>query len=193
MRLFDSALPPRLININVSKYAGIDYSITSPAICVFTGSKFQYDSCKFYSLSDHKLESTKQYKFSLHKPWTINEERYDNISNWAMDIIKDCDYVAMEGYSMGSRGKTFNLGENTGLLKWKIWQADKKFQVYPPKVIKKFATGNGNANKELMHKSWQDKLGIDLKSHLQPSRLLGSPTTDIVDAYYICEYLTNNT
>ena len=35
--------------------AGIDYSLTCPAICVFTGEqtdRFTYDKCLFYFLSD---------------------------------------------------------------------------------------------------------------------------------------------
>ncbi len=175
-------------------FAGIDYSLTSPGITVFEGDKFSYGACKFYSLSDHKISlKNKQYHFSLHSPWDINEERYDNISAWAFGIVKDCDYIGIEGYSMGSRGKTFNLGENTGLLKWKLWKNGNKVQVYPPTTIKKFAFGKGTAKKEQMHQAWLDETGVDLKDLLQPNRLLGSPTTDIVDSYYICRYLFTET
>ena len=32
-----------------------------------------------------------------------------------------CEQIAIEGYSMGSKGKVFHIAENTGVLKYKIY------------------------------------------------------------------------
>ena len=62
---------------------------------------------------------------SEHKEWETpqfgrGEDRYDKISNWALSLVHDCDLVFLEDYALGAKGKVFNLGENGGLLKWKI-------------------------------------------------------------------------
>ena len=65
------------------------------------------------------------------------------------------------------------------------------YQSVPPTVIKKYATGKGNANKDLMYEAFSDELLTppDLKSALTPrSKKLTNPVTDIVDAYYIAKW-----
>lgn len=183
-------------------FIGIDYSMTSPAICGFIGNpkEFSYESCVFYSLSDFKLEECKltskckgSLKFETHKDYNSQTERFHNISKWAMDSIswisspKDC-LVCIEDYSMGSKGKTFNIGENTGILQYKLWMNNIPYIKVPPTVVKKIATGKGNAKKEAMAEQFEKDTGVNLKEKLQPKRLLGSPTTDIIDAYYITKY-----
>ena len=64
---------------------GIDYSMTSPAICIgdgtFTGCKIKYlTPIKKFSQSylEGKIEG-------IHfGTWTSNESRYDYISNWIL-------------------------------------------------------------------------------------------------------------
>ena len=52
--------------------------------------------------------------------------------------------------------------------------------------MKKFFTGKGNANKDLMYESFVEKTGLDVRSDLDYSKkTLGSPVADIVDAYAI--------
>ena len=106
-----------------------------------------------FFLANQKKYEDFQYKNiegSLQiKNYSIAEERYDFISDWAMDILisNDITDVAIEDYSYGSQGKVFHIAENTGLLKWKIWQAEIEYKLLAPTVIKKFATGKGNAKK----------------------------------------------
>ena len=65
------------------------------------------------------------------------------------------------------------------------------FTSVPPTVIKKYATGKGNANKEIMYDAFCAEILTppDLKSRLTPkSTKLRNPVTDIVDSYFICKY-----
>ena len=62
--------------------------------------------------------------------------------------------------------------------------------VAAPTTVKKFATGKGNADKTMMHKSFMDDVGIDLKEEITPDKgTVDNPVSDIVDSYLICKYL----
>ena len=59
-----------------------------------------------------------------------------------------------------------------------------------PTAIKKFATGKGNANKELMYESFLKETSRNLQEELVvKSEKIGNPTSDIVDSYYICKIM----
>ena len=170
---------------------GIDYSLSSPAVCVFQAvdKEFSYDKCSFHFLtSSKKMEvNFPNIKGTRHLEYTSEEERYDNISNWVMNIVHSNkpDTVLIEGYSMGSTGRVFNIGENCGLLKHKLFKSDYKYQVMPPTQIKKLATGKGNANKELMQTAFVEETGVDIKKLLNMTDKAWNPSSDIIDAYYI--------
>jgi Holliday junction resolvasome RuvABC endonuclease subunit len=103
-------------------------------------------------------------------------------------ISNDITEVAIEDYSYGSQGKVFHIAENTGLMKWKVWQAEINYKLLPPTVIKKFATGKGNANKEKMYESFLQETSRNLQEELViKSTKIGNPVSDIVDSYYICK------
>jgi hypothetical protein len=172
---------------------GVDYSITSPAICVYDGKKkFSFEACKCYNLTSYENIFSKDIKFSFHKGYKSEIQRFHNISEWALKIITsyidDIKIVGIEGYSMGSKGKVFNIAENTALLKYKLFAAAIPFDTVPPTSVKKMATGKGNANKDVMFEQFIKDTNRDLKKELQPNRKLGSPTTDVIDAFYITKY-----
>ena len=180
----------------VRRIGGIDYSLTCPAVCIYTGEKedFRFANCKVFFLATQKKYEDFQYKNlegSLQiKKYSIAEERYDFISDWAMDILisNEIENVALEDYSYGSQGKVFHIAENTGLLKWKIWQSEIEYKLLAPTVIKKFATGKGNANKEKMYESFLQETSRNLQEEFViKSEKIGNPTSDIVDSYYICK------
>ena len=174
------------------KIVGIDYSLTSPAICFTEASTVDVSNCSFFFLTDNKrlVSTSDRFKGTLHSPWSCNEERYLNITNWALKLIGDFvpDKVFIEDYSYGSTGRVFNIAENAGLLKHYLYLYKFKFVTIPPTVIKKFATGKGNANKELMNQSFVEQCGLDIKNMLQLSPSQWNPSSDIIDSYYICKY-----
>ena len=189
---------------------GIDYSLNSPGVCVNTSEEeFRYEDCKFYFLTNTKKyvgtwkekiafgTSAVEYIGTPHKPYSSEPERYNNIANWVINIIK-AQYppnhvskkhpiIQIEDYSYGSTGRVFHIAENLGLLKYKLkMECGWDYTLLAPSVIKKFATDKGNANKELMLGAFQEDTGVNLGLLLDSS--VKSPITDIADAYFICKY-----
>ena len=121
-------------------------------------------------------------------------ERYQTIADWAVDKIAGCDHVGLEGYAYGASGRSiFQIAENCGLLKYKLYQAGKPFSVLTPTAVKKHGTGKGNASKELVVKSFDKDTGMKLKHTITPDRQkIGNPVSDIADSYYICSLLHKN-
>jgi len=190
---------------------GIDYSLSSPGICVNTSEEeFRYEDCKFYYLTNtKKYEGTFKEKIAFgtsaveyigtpHRPYNSEPERYNNIANWAIDIIKlygDAKTginrikptIQIEDYSFGSTGRVFHIAENLGLLKYKLKiECGWDYTLLAPSVIKKFATDKGNANKEIMLSAFQGDTGVNLAELFESSAK--SPISDVVDAYFICKY-----
>ena len=174
--------------------AGIDYSMTSPAICCYDGSTWRF----FYLTSKKKFEGTflsqdKTMKFTgtlVDYMGLTETNRFDKISDWALDILtrNEVKQVVLEDYSFAATGRTFQIGENTGLLKYKLNKSIIPFLTVPPTVLKKFATGKGNANKELLNEMFIDKVGIDVKQLLEQSDKSWNPSSDIIDAYFLASY-----
>ena len=165
------------------KIAGIDYSLTSPAICVWKSTNdrlFDFDSCDLYYLENSQrwksTTATSHGILNLHPEeypkWNTEEERHDLLSNWAMSIIQGCNEIYLEGYAFATVGKSHvrSVAENTGLLKHKMHKVKQTFSLVPPTVVKKYATGKGNANKEVMYEAFSAELVTpsDLKSRLTP-------------------------
>lgn len=170
---------------------GVDYSMTNPSICVVPKGKFNFSFCQFQFLTDNKKYTgeflNKQIVGYSHRPYSCQEERFANIATWALTVIGAAVLTVIEDYAMGAKGRVFHIGENTGILKHSLWKMNKRFVVEPPTVIKKFATGKGNANKDLMHESFLAETGIDMKGvfGLDSTK---SPVSDIVDSYYMAKY-----
>ena len=55
-----------------------------------------------------------------------------------------------------------------------------------PSVVKKYASGKGNADKQLMYDSFKKHTKIDLMKMFDMEKL-NNPVTDIVDSYYIAK------
>jgi Holliday junction resolvasome RuvABC endonuclease subunit len=176
------------------KSVGIDYSITSPAVCIHDGKQWHIDNCKFYFITSVKKRVVviKNKIFGTEYPdYRNNPERFDFLSNWVFKCIGDgvCDNLAMEGYSLGSKGKVFNLAENMGILKHKFHISNIPFIEVPPKSLKKYATGSGNASKEMMFQSFLEETGFDLnKLFFDDAEKIRNPVNDMVDAFYIAKW-----
>lgn len=176
-------------------YAGIDYSMTSPAICVFDVDENKV--CEFNTCFHYFLSTTQRFKNFFEDgiegdvigEWATQEQRFDMIAAWAMAIMEDhrVEEVWLEGYSYGSKGKVFHIAENTGLLKNNLWMREIPCEVLAPSRIKKLATGKGNAKKDAMYQAFlKDPGGFNLTGLLTPkSKKIVSPVSDIVDAYFI--------
>ena len=191
---------------------GIDYSLSSPGICVNTSEgEFKYEDCTFYFLTNTKKYNTTfkekiafgtsavEYIGTQHKPYTSEPERYSQIADWVIDIIKSQSQlmigklwekkpiIQIEDYSYGSTGRVFHIAENLGLLKYKLkMECGWDYTLLPPSVVKKFATDKGNANKELMLDAFEKDTGTNLAQVFDTTSI--SPVSDVADAYFICKY-----
>ena len=185
---------------------GIDYSLSSPGVCVNTSEgEFKYEDCTFYFLTNTKKydttfreniafgKSAVEFIGSPHQLYTSEPERYNQISDWVIDIINSYVFwqeqpiIQIEDYSYGSTGRVFHIAENLGLLKYKLkMECGWDYTLLPPSVIKKFATDKGNANKELMLEAFEKDTGVNLEVLFDTKSK--SPITDVADAYFVCKY-----
>jgi len=172
---------------------GIDYSLTSPCVCVSKDKTFT--NSFFYYLNDRKTVQGKFHNIlgEQHEEYLTDQERYENIASWVLTILADFKkedvVILIEDYSFGSKGKVFNIAENCGILKYMLYKRGYKFFTVPPTVVKKFATGKGNATKEKMYETFLKDTFVDLHNIISPTTKLGSPTTDVVDSWYIAKYM----
>lgn len=79
----------------------------------------------------------------------------------------------IEGYSHGSSGMRESIAEWGGVLRLAFYENNIQIIDVPPKTLKKFATGNGNADKILM--------GTQLMKEFR----MEYPTSDQTDAYWL--------
>lgn len=171
-------------------YAGIDYSLTSPAVCVYNDKDpFQWNEVNVHFLSDIK-KTQGNFGNLFGNPFHLyqsDQERYEGIAKWVIAIVKlyNVSVVFIEDYSYASTGRVFHIAENAGVLKQKMWKHNIEFHTIPPTVIKKHATGKGNASKGLMEEAFKDECGIDLRAILSLTLKQNNPISDIIDSYYI--------
>jgi Holliday junction resolvasome RuvABC endonuclease subunit len=186
-------------------HIGIDFSISSPCVCFWnTKQQHLFENCEFFFL--HSKRSITKINFPNNIHYSESSESRDNSVRFAenamaltSEIKKRLDnvkkYVIMlEGYSMGAKGRLFDIGEATGIFKLFLSQENIKPLVIAPTQIKKLATGKGNANKfqmlekfmeintSLHNSEWIDVLTTE--KHIQP------PLTDLVDSFFIANSFT---
>ena len=188
-------------------YVGIDYGMRNPAMVAYHTTA---DVLRWYYMSTEKSKlKSDSNLFSAHIPVVVTSEediaagsiddtfdRYNLISDWFMktiDVLRP-KYVFLEGFSLGSQGKVFSIAENTAILKQKLYEKNYSVSVCPPTVVNKFATGFGNASKQMMKEQFLRPHSIANKKMLIEKRVFDlhkvahykeSPFTDLIDAYYV--------
>ena len=164
---------------------GIDYSLTSPAICIDNDGKLM-----FYYLTNKKKwigQMAKNIVGYEHQEYTSPIQRFTQISDWVFDIISKVNIskVFIEGYSFGSKGQgIFQIAENCGILKYRLEEQNIPYETVVPSVVKKGATSKGNADKEMMYEAFVKETKIDLKKIFDTEKV-GNPVSDIADSYFI--------
>jgi hypothetical protein len=169
------------------KIAGIDYSLVSPSVTII--------DIKTSSVVGHYLTTTKKNVRTIkcadwysavgteHLEYTNQQERYDQIANWILNLVRGCDAVRIEDYAMGAKGKVFNIAEGTGLTKWMLWKNGISFDLISPTALKKYATGKGNSDKPAMHSAFAAKAGFNLSD--QFGGRIANPVSDLVDSMWL--------
>lgn len=169
--------------------AGIDYSMTSPSICIHEGESWDYKNCTYYFFG--KKPISKNFKGRDYPEWKKDQERFQKLTAWTLECLsnhKSIDEVWIEDYAFGAKGRVFHIAENTGLMKYALYVQGISFNLISPPTVKKFATGKGNAKKEMMIESYKQETGINIFDKLGVKEGNMTPASDIVDSFWICKY-----
>ncbi len=179
--------------------AAFDYSITCPCLCFEDSLGFT----QFHFVTEKKMVQetfkSESFVFTGHEYplYKHDTERFDKISDVFIPILKanNIQHCVVEGYSFGSKGKYFNIAENTGILKHKLFKNDISFSDVPPTTMKKFAVGKGNAQKSLLYEVWLKKTSVnlfDLFGIRENLKDPPSPVNDVVDSWFLMRYAMEN-
>jgi hypothetical protein len=114
------------------------------------------------------------------------------------------EYVGLEGMSYASAGMGNDIAEFHGVLKSRLnhelLRSPESLTVIPPMTLKKFATGKGNADKDMMIEHFiQNHFDHPLHEMIlkHPEKFQNKngkwmkPLDDIVDAVHITRYLSH--
>jgi hypothetical protein len=190
---------------------GIDFSINSTAMAIKMGEKthlfsfvpnyregraafktHEYLEKNILICSYTKLESSKD---SIEDQ-QIKLRNADELSTTIMDTFKymgieEVDEIRIEGFSYASKGNSFIdlIMYNTFLKVKLIQQFGHVIKVVPPKTLKKAYTGNGNASKCDMMRTYLGKANTSISKAIQQLNLvkdeeftIPKPLDDIIDA-----------
>ena len=174
---------------------GVDYSITCPCLCLYDERKeFKFENCFFYYLTNTKKYADKiapNITGESFQEYHIDVDRFDSISDWAINLCIGASEVAVEGYSFGSKGRVFNLAENMGILKHKLYKQAIPVTIVEPSKVKKCATGKGNSDKLAMYEAFKNETKTDLLT-VFGQKTLSNPVTDVIDSFYILKSLVKS-
>lgn len=84
------------------------------------------------------------------QPKSRGVERLAELDEWMIQKSAGVDVVYLEGYAYARANQAHQIGELGGVLRLVLHYAGVEVVVVPPASLKKFATGKGNATKELM-------------------------------------------
>ena len=161
--------------------AGLDYSITSPGLCV-------NEVHHFWHKDPFSLSNFIGHQYPIYK---IETERVYKLAADIAKIVKGADLVIIEDYSFGASGRITAIAEGLGLVKGELYAQGIPFKTMAPATLKKFATGSGRAKKPEMVNQFIENTDQNLYNifDINPKRkTIPAPITDIADAYFLYKY-----
>jgi Holliday junction resolvasome RuvABC endonuclease subunit len=177
---------------------GIDPSINCTGVCVYntlTGNSMYYmivgKITKKMSIFKNDFIQIRGYdkQLSTNDEYSIKEAKKTTNINSICDIIKDIihwhepEYVYMEGISYGSVSGS-SLADLAGLnhcIRMTLIDCNVDYTILAPTAVKKFAVGNGSAEKDVIIASWK-KLDKNI-SNISEIKL-----DDLADSFFIAHY-----
>lgn len=133
-------------------YIGIDFSILSPGI----------------SISANDQITTHVFDFS--KTGETKTDRWHHVTEYVLHFIlrrvevSEC-FIMLEDYASGGKGRTNDIAECCGILKWKLAASGCSMQDHVRLVsvqhVKQFIADKGSATKEMMIKEVYKRYGFD--------------------------------
>lgn len=184
------------------KIAGLDLSISSSGIVIEElDDNFEKIKVEYFGFSPTKKHSLiPGITYYNTKDFFNDYQRYQFFCKHIVNICKDCTYIAIEDYAYsmsGTSGLIFSLAEFEGNIKFSLFRNGHKLKFYTPNQNKKFFTSYGSADKIRMYNSLNQRIKENKEIELDISALppvnngkKGTPpTSDIIDAYALCEFL----
>jgi len=180
------------------KICGIDPSMNSSGKCIMElgPNNFSIIDIKFYGYNSVKIRCINEENVNLTSVGTkyLKSNMFDR-QNIAYEIINedmdDVKHVAFEGYAYGATktNSIFQIGEFIGGMKKMFYDAGKGIMIYPPSVIKRFATGSGSADKTQMSAMFKEEYPQLYPKQFDKLPQNDSPHSDLCDAFWIAEVL----
>ena len=159
-------------------YLGIDQSLTSTGVVVLDDQ---------LSLVDYQIISSDPSKSVYSRSWSILQKIREMIVKHAVN------YVGIEGLAMTMKGNaTRSLAILQGVIVTDLLfnppegnlLSQKALEIISPSQLKKFATGNGKANKADMIKALPPSVIEEMKKGVAKKSI-----NDLADAYFLARYL----
>lgn len=139
------------------RFVGVDPSTSGTGLCIFDsdGSLIEAVSLKAIKNNDD------------------DPKRFRDLANRLRKHMNpSTDIVMIEGFSYNSVGRGVSVTYGVGwLIRDMLNEHGFRWLDIPPKTLKKFISGNGNANKKMLEAPTKEKWGFESKSN------------DIIDAY----------
>lgn len=178
------------------KIAGMDLSISSSGIVVEDlEDDFTVKSINYYGFTQKKKLESENILLYSNKNFTCDYQKYIWMVDKILEWVKDCEYIAVEDYAYGKSGAVgliFSLAEFEGNVKIGVTRAGKKLRLYAVNQIKKFFSGYGLSDKigmkDAFEKYSENKPDLSVLPEVNNGHGV-SPTSDIIDAFAICEFL----
>lgn len=180
----------------MTKIIGIDPSINSTGVCVWDGV-----TNKYYNIVSKMTKKLQAFEsnhiriLSYNKSEIKDKEYSDKEMAKTTNIYYICrhiqnlltihrpDMVIMEGVSYGSVGSAA-LVDLSGLnfaIRMILAEMNIPFQIVPPTAVKKFATGNGQAEKDIIINAWK-RLDNNILN------INDIKVDDLADSYFLAHY-----
>ena len=183
---------------------GIDPSVNSTGICV-SGKDFNVYYLIPSKITKKSLEYSKKldwlkiYEYDksstkdIIKYYKKESIKFSNLYTLVetisviLDIIMsrcEVDWVTMEGVSYGSvsGAALVDLSFLNAMIRTKLYEKGLKFYIVAPTEVKKYAVGNGAAEKSVMIMSWKK---LDKRIQELPEWF---KCDDLADAYFMAHY-----
>lgn len=157
--------------------------------------KYYVIKCEKFKKSDLKKKYDEVVKDGIiNLKYFIDDcDRIIRKNDFIANLLKDCEYVAIEGYSFGSQSSNLTkISENTGYLKMNLYKTGCKIRIYDITSNKKHFSSTGGADKDKMIDRYLElgnPLNIDLSLKEFDRKSASNCLNDIVDAYAICDFL----
>ena len=150
---------------------------------------------QYYGFTSKKKLEQEHIIYYNNKDFKNDYDKYTFMKNHILNWLKDTTYVAIEDYAFGKTGalgQIFSLAEFEGNIKLGLFEEGKKLRFYSINSNKKFFSGYGLSDKigmkDAFYKWNKKKPDLSTLPIVDNGKGVG-PTSDICDAYALCEYL----